>query len=218
MLPAQKPAISIQTPVSRLTPEIHQLDRRAAVWQLYDPKVKAELSSAAIVTDDGTYLVDPVLLPSGATEDLVPERPTGIIVTNENHARATAALSEKLDLPVYAHKDAQPGLQGLSVTPVAEGKGAIPGLEVIELNGGARGEIALFDPVAGTLLVGDALINFGSNGFALLPAKYCENQKRLRKSLHKLLQLEFHRMLFAHGTPILSNARTRLAQLLDAGN
>ncbi len=205
--------------MSRLTPEIHQLDRRIAVWQLYDPKVKADLSSAAIVTDDGTYLVDPVLLPSGATEDLVPERPTGIILTNENHARATVALSEKLDLPVYAHKDAQPGLHGLSVTPVAEGKGAIPGLEVIELNGGARGEIALFDPVAGgTLLVGDALTNFGSNGFALLPAKYCENQKRLRKSLHRLLQLEFHRMLFAHGRPILSNARTRLAQLLDAGS
>lgn len=205
--------------MSRLTPEIHQLDRRIAVWQLYDPKVKADLSSAAIVTNGGTYLVDPVLLPSGATENLVADEPTGIIVTNENHARATAALSRKLDLPVYAHKDARPGLQGLSVTPVAEGSAAIPGLEVIELNGGARGEIALFDPVAGgTLLIGDALINFGSNGFALLPAKYCENQKQLRKSLGKLLQLDFGRMLFAHGTPILSNARTLLAELLDAGN
>lgn len=206
-------------PVSSLIPEIHQLDPRLAVWQLYDPKVKAELSSAVIVTDDGTYLVDPVLLPCGSTENLVAERPTGIIVTNENHARETAALSKKLGVPVYAHKDAQPALQGLNVIPVAEGNAAVPGLEVIELKGGVRGEIALFDSVAGgTLLVGDALINFGSNGFALLPTKYCENQKQLRKSLRKLLPLEFSRMLFAHGTPILSNAQTRLARLLDAGH
>lgn len=196
--------------------DIHELDHRYVIWQTYDPTVKADLSSTAVNTDRGRYIIDPVSLPPNAVQALVGTAITAIIVTNENHARATAEFSEKLSLPVFAHFRAEPALAGISVTPITEGTSAVPGLEVIELSGGARGEIALHDRTeGGTLVIGDALINFGSTGFGLLPAKYCEDQKRLRKSLHKLLQLEFGRMLFAHGAPILSNARARLAELLD---
>jgi glyoxylase-like metal-dependent hydrolase (beta-lactamase superfamily II) len=64
------------------------------------------------------------------------------------------------------------------------------------------------------MVLGDALINFEPRGFGLLPAKYCLNPRMMRRSLAKLLDYTFERMLFAHGTPILSGARDRLKELL----
>jgi glyoxylase-like metal-dependent hydrolase (beta-lactamase superfamily II) len=89
-------------------------------------------------------------------------------------------------------------------------------LEVITIDGAPPGEIALYhSPNGGTLILGDALINFEPYGFTFLPQKYCRNQKEMRRSLRKLLGLEVERMLFAHGTPLLSGASGRLRQLLD---
>jgi hypothetical protein len=79
------------------------------------------------------------------------------------------------------------------------------------------GEIAIhYEGDGGTMVIGDALINFEPYGFALLPAKYCSDFKLMRRSLPKLLDYAFERMLFAHGTPLLSGARERLEFLLAA--
>jgi glyoxylase-like metal-dependent hydrolase (beta-lactamase superfamily II) len=68
----------------------------------------------------------------------------------------------------------------------------------------------------GTMVLGDALINFEPHGFGFLPAKYCLNARMMRRSLRKLLDYAFDRMFFAHGTPILSGARARVEQLLTS--
>src|SRR5207244_7815956 len=69
-------------------------------------------------------------------------------------------------------------------------------LEVIEIDGAVAGEIALYHPSnGGTLIVGDALINFEPYGFTLLPRKYCLNEKRMRSSLRQLLRRPAERML-----------------------
>ena len=90
-----------------------------------------------------------------------------------------------------------------------------PGLTAVAIDGGPAGEMALHcEDNGGTMVLGDALINFEPHGFGLLPAKYCLDPNLMRRSLRKLLDYAFERMLFAHGTPILSGARTRVEQLL----
>ena len=59
------------------------------------------------------------------------------------------------------------------------------------------------------------MIHFDPYGFTFLPAKYCTNFKEMRKSLRDLLNYKVKRILFAHGTPIVSQADRRLHQLLD---
>src|SRR5207247_4459970 len=89
------------------------------------------------------------------------------------------------------------------------------GLTTIAIEGAALGESALhLEKDDGTIIIGDALINFEPFGFSLLPPKYCSNQKLMRQSLRQLLDFKFERLLFAHGTPILSSARARLEALL----
>jgi glyoxylase-like metal-dependent hydrolase (beta-lactamase superfamily II) len=86
----------------------------------------------------------------------------------------------------------------------------------IKIDGAADGEFALYQPDdGGALIVGDALINFEPHGFDLLPQKYCNNQKQMIRSLRRLLDLDFDRIFFAHGNPIVTRARERLALLLS---
>ncbi len=100
---------------------------------------------------------------------------------------------------------------------VADGDKISDELRVIEIEGAGIGEIALYHEAAdGTLIVGDALINFEPYGFTFLPAKYCSNEKEMRRSLRKLLAYKAERMLFAHGLPILSRASERLQGLLES--
>ena len=196
--------------------EIHQVLPRISVWQRYDPAVKADLFSTALLTDIGLYLVDPILLPPDDVRALGSEREiAGIVVTNANHARSAAAHSETFAAPIFAHRDTFPELKGGELKEVQDGSVVRGDLEIIEIPGAAAGEIAIYAAAdGGTIIVGDALINFEPYGFTFLPAKYCENQKRMRTSLRKLLAHPAGRLLFAHGMPILKEATARLRELL----
>jgi hypothetical protein len=138
----------------------------------------------------------------------------GIIVTNENHERAAAQFSEKFTVPIYLSETLIGTTQLPSATAVQD-KGFLAVLTAVDIEGAPAGEIAIHSASNdGTMVVGDALINFEPYGFALLPAKYCSNLKLMRRSLSRLLDYSFERMLFAHGLPILSHPRKRLEQLL----
>ncbi|MEP6821484.1 MAG: hypothetical protein ABI946_03960 [Chthoniobacterales bacterium] len=189
-----------------------RLSPTLAIWHRYDPKVKADLFSTALKTEDGVYLIDPI---ADLPDALRGEKVVGIIVTNDNHARATADFAARLAVPIHASADVRDGLEHCDVIRLNDGQQIAPGLVAIALPGAALGEIALHqDGDGGTLIVGDALINMESHGFTFLPAKYCENAKLMRKSLPKLLDYSFERILFAHGTPIVSRAHSRLVELL----
>jgi hypothetical protein len=193
--------------------EIEPVFPGISIWRCYDRSVKADLFSTALETASGTYLLDPIPLAPDAVASLASlTRIAGIVVTNENHERAAAQFSGKFNVPVYL--DAV--LASTTRLPsVAATHGLAAELTAVAIEGGPAGEIAIyFAGSEGTMVIGDALINFEPYGFALLPAKYCSNFKLMRRSLSQLLDYSFERMLFAHGLPILSHARERLEQLL----
>lgn len=198
--------------------DVQQIRPGLFLWDVYDPAVKAELFSTGIRTDTGVYLVDPIPLDEDALGDAFePGSVSGIIVTNENHARAAAEFAACFDVCIYAHKDALPALESGNTRELLVGRDSPPGLQTTAIEGAPAGEIAIYcERDGGTLVIGDALINFGSHEFDLLPAKYCTDPRQMRRSLRQLLDFDFERMLFAHGTPIVKNAHRRLAELLDA--
>ena len=188
------------------------------IWQVYDPAVKAELFSTALTTDSGAYLVDPIPLAADALAALrVRGKITGIFVTNANHARAAAEFARDFSVPTYAHHSLRETTEFAEAIAVNDGQTLAGGLTAIAIDGGAAGEMALhcFQD-GGTMVMGDALINFEPHGFGLLPSKYCLDPKLMRLSLGKLLDYSFERIFFAHGTLILSGARAKVEQLLAA--
>ena len=198
--------------------DLVQITPSLFTWQAYDGVVKADLFSSAIDTARGIFLVDPIPLEKEALDDLAGAgRVAGIVVTNGNHLRATTDYSAKFSRPIFAAPAAFPDTS-LVFRHVADGDNIGDELRVIEIEGAGIGEIALYCGAAdGTLIVGDALINFDPYGFTFLPAKYCSNEKEMRRSLRKLLAYKAERMLFAHGLPILSGASERLQGLLESG-
>jgi hypothetical protein len=196
--------------------EIEAVAASVLIWRCYDPAVKADLFSAAIGAGTRNYLIDPIDLAPQAMADLQDRGPiAGIIITNENHERAARRFAEKFRVPIHLHSDLLPVTSLTAAQPMRDHDVLDQEITIVALEGGPAGEIAVHSGVdSGTMVIGDALINVEPYGFAVLPTKYCSNPKTLRRSLPTLLDYSFERMLFAHGTPILSGARQRLEQLL----
>jgi hypothetical protein len=186
-----------------------------ALWHTYDPKIKVDLFSTALAAGNGLIIIDPIALPPVHQADLASlGRVAGIVITNANHPRDAATFAHFYSAPIFAPLELRGELphshdlhDGLAVGP----------LRVIRIEGAADAEFALYHPdEGGTLIMGDALINFDPHGFTLLPRKYCTDQKQMVRSLRKLLNLDFSRIFFAHGNPIMLRAREQLESLLDS--
>ena len=189
-----------------------------ALWHAYDPAVKADLYSTCVLTPRGAYLVDPIPLRSEAIDELLGlTRVVGIIVTSGNHLRAANQFAKQFSVSVFTRRGAFPDKMRTQCRELGDGEHICDELRVTGIEGAGPGEIALYYAAGkGTLIVGDALINFEPYGFTFLPAKYCSNEKEMRRSLRKLFNYKADRMLFAHGLPILSGASDRLQALLDS--
>jgi glyoxylase-like metal-dependent hydrolase (beta-lactamase superfamily II) len=189
-------------------------------WEAYDPASKVDLSACALVSGGGLFFIDPIALRAEAMEELLADAgtpPAGVLLTNANHVRAAEAYRRRFSIPVLAHAGAA-SIWELKpdIFLVEEGiHPAAGGFQVIALPGAAAGEMALFHPAdGGVIVVGDALINLPSNEFSILPDKYCANPKELRRSLARLLDFSFVKMFFAHGPPLMTGAKNRLTTLL----
>jgi glyoxylase-like metal-dependent hydrolase (beta-lactamase superfamily II) len=196
--------------------EIDRISPALSVWHRYDSEVKAELYATALRFDDGVIFIDPFATAANSLAEITEgDGVGGVIVSNANHARACVEFAEKFSAPIYAHHETVATLNFSRVTEIGDDSIIAEQLDVVSIEGAAPGEIALHSKLdGGAVIVGDALINFGEHGFTFLPAKYRGNAKLMRKSLRKLLDYQFERLLFAHGMPIVTGARQRLESLL----
>ena len=183
-------------------------------WHGYEPAVKCDCSSTAIVTPAGLIFIDPIPLAEEALKDLVVESfsaPAAVVLTSGNHQRESLLLAKRFGIPVFAPFDAGDDIiadqRFRSGDPVA-------GMESIALAGFGPGETAFLH--SGVLILGDALINLEPEGLRLLPEKYREKKKQSLKSFAALKDIKPQVLLFAHGNPIPQDAARRLSALFDA--
>lgn len=198
------------TDLSSLSPSLH-------LWQAYDSRAKADLYSTAVEAESGIFLVDPIPLKHEILQPIINNRAvTGVLLTNANHLRAANDFAERFNAPLFAHPVTCAACELQIARKIADHEKLAGDLHAIEIQGAAPGEIAVYHARdEGTIIMGDALINFEPYGFTFLPPKYCSNARQMQRSLRRLLEYQFERMLFAHGTPLLTAARKRLELLLS---
>jgi glyoxylase-like metal-dependent hydrolase (beta-lactamase superfamily II) len=183
-------------------------------WQAYDASVKVDLSCCARRTRKGLVFIDPIPLREEALNELAAGcPPIAIVLTNGNHERAARGFRERFQIPISAHREAMPGPGHCIDQPLRDGEALLDELTVVELPGASPGEIALHG--ADTLHVGDALIHLPPHGLSVLPDKYCSDPGELLRSLGKLLRFPFDTLTFAHGLPVMTQARQRLSHLIE---
>jgi glyoxylase-like metal-dependent hydrolase (beta-lactamase superfamily II) len=190
-------------------PDFHQITSDLFVWHGYNPECKTDCTSTAVRTPDGFVLIDPVRLEEQAIERMVSDdKVVAVLLTNGNHLRGSLYEKERLDVPIYAPNGAQRMVPVDGV--VNDGDLLWETLRAIELPGGSPGETAYHAP--GVLVIGDAVTNL--DGLEVLPEKYCANLPLLLNSLRALRPLQFEIACFAHGLPIVGQARQKLADIL----
>jgi hypothetical protein len=185
-------------------------------WASFQTQWKIDFNSYAIKTPDGVVFVDPTMPDRAVVQKLEAlGNPLAIVLTNAHHERDADAFRKKYDVQIYAHEKA-PSDCDTKIDVLAVNGEKLPGrLKTIFLPGVTTSEMALYMKVAGgVLLMGDALLNTPGKGLQILPDQFIEDKKLARASLQKLLEYNFKIATFAHGDPIIKDAKKRIAAFL----
>ncbi len=164
-------------------------------------------------------MIDPVPLADAAWKELLGEAALrAILLTNGNHVRDSEALRQKHQVPVVTAPDTRRDITELRPDITLLPNELLYGITAIPIPGATPGETAFYSKT-GVMVLGDAVINVSTEaGLEFLPDKYCSDAKQSRDSLKKLLACDFHTLILAHGAPVTTRAKEKLAALLDSSS
>jgi glyoxylase-like metal-dependent hydrolase (beta-lactamase superfamily II) len=165
---------------------------------------------------DGNLCIDPVL---PGEEDLAAIERMGVasvVLTNRNHTRGATTIQARTGAPILIHADdaAYARSQGTAIDRELRIGDRIGPLTIEPAPGKSPGEVVLHWPQRRLLFVGDAIIGNPPGRCGLLREKVVDDPPRLRGSVRNLLDLDFDALLVGDGTPILHDAKARLAELV----
>jgi len=182
-------------------------------WEMFSADHKVELTSHAVLVEGRLYCFDPIPLAAEAMDQLAAVgKPTAIILTSENHIRASSEWQNRWQVPIWASVEASVTMRG--VTRFVATDDAWLDWELHPLPGGPGGEMAFRLASQSLVVMGDAVVNLPKRRLELLPDKYCRDTVELRRSLKTLIAQPFSKMVMAHGNPILADASAQVAGLI----
>ena len=166
---------------------------------------------------EGNLCIDPVPPSDESLADIARMGVARILLTNRNHSRAANLVRERTGARTLIHPDdaAHARSQGAVVDGELSISEKIGPLTSVAVPGKSPGEVALHWPEKKLLIVGDAVIGNPPGNCALLREKVMDDPARLRRSVRKLLDLEFNALLVGDGASILHDAKLRLKELVD---
>ena len=165
---------------------------------------------------EGNLCVDPVPPSDESLADIARMGVARILLTNRNHSRAANVVRERTGARTLIHPDdaAHARSQGAAVDGDLSIGDKIGPLTIVAVPGKSPGEVTLHWPERKLLIVGDAVIGNPPGHCALLREKVMDDPARLRRSVRKLLDLDFDALLFGDGVSILHDAKSRLKELV----
>ena len=89
------------------------------------------------------------------------------------------------------------------------------GLQIIATPGHTPGHICVYDPAGSLMVLGDAMVNMGSQLSGPNP-QYTADMDQAHQSVKKLAALTFDKAFFGHGEPIEQGASAAIAKVANA--
>lgn len=168
----------------------------------------------------GNLCIDPVQPPGADLDEIVTAGVATILLTNRNHARAANILRSRTGARTLIHPDdaAHARGQGTDIDGYLEVGAKAGPFTVVAAAGKSPGEVALHWPERRILMVGDAVIGNPPGRCSLLREKVMDDPRRLRRSVAALLDLDFDVLLVGDGISILTDAKRRLAELVEGAS
>jgi glyoxylase-like metal-dependent hydrolase (beta-lactamase superfamily II) len=159
-------------------------------------------------------LIDPLLPPGEEPEfwEFVDglALPVAVLLTAAWHRRDAQAVAERYGTTVWVHERARQWLE------IPTRSDPLPlGVEAFTPDGDQEGQVAFYLPGHETLVVAEFFMGTG-DGLRLCPSPTLQDLDAFHRSMRKLLDLPIERVLVAHGEPVLTEGRRRIAEALDA--
>ena len=189
-------------------------------WTARHPHIGQPVSSYYL--EDVGVLIDPVYPPEG--RDWFAQRrsePRHIVLSNRHHDRDSWRLHEDFGCEVHCIANGLHELEGRGpVTPFQFGDELPGGIDVREVDAICPDETALHIPAHAALVCADGVVRWpGVDGLSFVPDWLMDEPEQtkagLRDAYRSLLDLDFDRLLLAHGEPVTDGGRAALRAFLD---
>ncbi len=185
-------------------------------WAWFSEPHGYDFNGTLVLHEEGNLCIDPVDPSDEVLDRLAKEGVARILITNRNHTRAANRVRERTGARVAIHQaDAAYARERGTEIDVELGVGQHVGpFTVVGAPGKSPGEVALYDPARGLLVVGDAVIGNPPGRLSLLRERVMDEPARLRASVRRLLELDFDVVMVGDGVPIRERGRERLRELV----
>jgi hypothetical protein len=182
-------------------------------WSIHDERINFVSAAYAVTGDDGTVVIDPLPLSRAAVGEL--GGVTAIVLTCGSHQRSAWRYRRELEAPVYA-----PALsKEIDEDPdVRYGDGdRLPG-----------GLVAVFTPGVGTTqhtllfageptvaYIADTILEYPDGRVGMVSERYIYDLAEAKRTLRKLLELEFDVACLAHGGVLRDDPKAAIRAALE---
>ena len=185
-------------------------------WSSFSEPHGYDFNGYLVRDPNGNLCIDPVL---PGEQDLAEIERLGVakvLLTNRNHTRGAATIHARTGAPILIHADdaAYAQSQGTPIDGELRIGDNIGPLTVEPAPGKSPGEVVLHWRERRLLFAGDAIIGNPPGRCSLLREKVLDDPPRLRRSVRNLMDLDFDALLVGDGTPILHDAKARVAELV----
>ena len=192
---------------------IHEVLPGVLHWTAPHPSAGIE-SGSHYLADEG-ILIDPIA-PVEGVEWFDGRDVAVILLTNRHHTRSAFELQDRFAVPIRAPKTGMHDLPADRVQPYEFGDELSTGIRPHAISDTWPDETALEIPRHRAVAIADGVHNYDGLGFFpdhLLGDDPEAEKQRLRDGFARLAaEVDFDHLLFAHGAPILGNARERLSR------
>ena len=182
-------------------------------WRIHNANIGGAISSShAVATDGGCVVIDPVRLAADPLATL--PTPESILLTATCHQRAAWRYRRELGIEVWAPQDARAGDESPDRT-YAEGDLLPGGLLAIRTPGPEWAHYSLLlRRDRGVLFCSDLISNHDGR-LEFVPFEYHEDPAETRRSVERLLDLDFSILCLDHGAPLTGDPKAAIRALLE---
>ncbi len=192
-------------------------------WTTFHEGIQEYVHSYFIEATTPAVLIDPRIPADGLAWFNTHKTPRHIYLTNRHHYRHSGQFADALGCKIWCHKA---GLheftRGQKVTGFEHGI-TLPGkVKALEVGVLCPEETALHLPLSGGILaIGDAIVRDERGRLAFVPDYLMgDDPEAVKRGLHKVflahLRRKFDHLLFAHGKPVVGDAKETLRKFLHS--
>lgn len=188
-------------------------------WQALRVSIGSEVSSYYLAAE--RVLVDPMIPPEGLAWFDEHGRPAHLVLTNRHHDRDAWNLRDAFDCSIHCVRVGVHELAGRGpVEPFDFGDELPGGIVAYEVDAICPDECGLHVPAHRALAVADGVVRWPADGpLRFVPDELMDQPERtkarLREAYRRLLDLDFDRLLLAHGDPIVHGAKDALSAFVE---